>query len=361
MLRLSPDVRSLIAEIVLPMLLVCAVDRAFTHFFAQSPTAPLPMLFPYPVSTSKYLAYRQLAAEKEPLDVLLMGMSQMIRANIGLVEAEVARDGGPRIRGFNFAAPLQSVEFNRRLLEDVLLRIKPPRVLVHGFLHQNLLFEDTPAQVEARARSLPVFDMHAGTPAARLQDFVFEHSDLMKYREVIRDQFLFKPTSFEPWVKIARTTDRSGDIALQVFAQAGSRLNPWEKGLTQRLEQFDDLMADTLLFEHIGDLARTCREHGIQLVVLNNAVHPLALEELPHGRDDYDRFVAELRHTAEANGVPFFDPAPGGIGDPRLFQDTVHHNLLGTQWLSEQLAHFLLARSLVGGAAPDAATPGRPQ
>jgi len=87
-------------------------------------------------------------------------------------------------------------------------------------------------------------------------------------------------------------------------------------------------------------------------------VHPNALRELPHGRADYDRFVHDLRESADANGVPFLDPAPGGVGDPALFQDSVHHNVAGTRWLSAQIGHFLLEHGLVGdSAAAGMATP----
>ena len=346
---LSHDVRLLIVEIAIPLLLLCMADVAFRHLLARWPTAPLPALMPYPVASGKYLAYRRLAADDAPLEVLLMGMSQMLRANMGLVRQTVARETGRSVLGFNFAAPLQSVEFNRRLLEDVLIPIKPPRVVVHGFLPKNLLYEDRPDQVERMTRSLPVFAMHSGTPAAHLQDFLFGASELLKYREVIRDTFVpAQHPQIAMWVNLGRRSDRYGDVPMSAPVRPVVGLNSQEQLFVEQFSEFDDLMARTQLFDHIGSLARTCRAHGIQLVVLNNAVHPVALQELPHGRDDYARFVTALHAAADAAGVPFLDPAPGGIGDPDLFQDSVHHNAAGTRWLSEQIAHFLLERGLLG-------------
>jgi len=361
MLSLSRDARLLIIEIVLPIVLLCLADFGFHAVISRSPNAPLPRVLPYPVASGKYLAYRHLADRDEALDVLLMGMSQMMRANMGIVRETVARDTGRQILGFNFAAPLQSVEFNRRLLEDVLIPIKPPRVLVHGFLPKNLLFEETPNQVERMTRSLPIFAMHAGTPAARVENLLFGFSELLEYREVIRDTLArTAPPEIEFWVKLGRRTDPYGDVALNVPVVPVAALNPWEKQLIRRFAEFDDLMQTTALFDHIGDLARTCREHGIQLVLLNNAVHPLALQELAHGGDDYARFMAALQGAADAQGVPLFNPAPGGIGEPHLFQDTVHHNAAGTKWLSEQIGHFLSERGLLDqpsiGATPTAGT-----
>lgn len=358
MRRLSSDVGSLIGEIALPLLLLCVVDVGFNRVIARSADAPLPTLFPYPMVTAKYLAYRQLAGDGAPLDFLLMGMSQMIRANVGIVQDTVAAHGGGHIRGFNSAAPMLSVEFNRRLLEDVLVPMKAPRVLVHGFLPKNLLYEAHPAVVDATTHSLPVFAMHTGTPAAHVQNLVFEHSALMRYREVIRSALLFAPLPRDPsGVRLARKVDASGDVELNVRFANVQKLNPWERPFIEQFAKFDDLLQDTYLFDRLADLAKTCRDHGIQLVVLNNAVHPVAMQEFPHGRDDYDRFVAALRAAAEANGLPFLDAAPGGIGPPELFQDTVHHNTAGTRWLSERIAKFLLEQHLL---PPHDATPASP-
>jgi hypothetical protein len=356
--RLSRDVRLLILEIVLPLLLLGLAEVGFRAIISHLPNAPLPTLLPYPVASGKYLSYRNLADRDEPLDVLLMGMSQMLRANMGIVRQTIARETGRQILGFNFAAPLQSVEFNRRLLEDVLVPIKPPRVLVHGILPKNMLFEERPDQVDRMTQSLPVFAMHSGTPAARFQDLLFGFSQLLEYREVIRDTLArTRPPQIEFWVKLGRRSDQYGDVALNVPVVPVPALNVWEKQFIERFSKFDDLMQRTQLFDHLADLARTCRAHGIQLVLLNNAIHPLALQELPHGADDYARFVAALQATADALGVPFLNPAPGGIGEPNLFQDTVHHNVAGTKWLSERIAHFLLERGLIDQPSPHGATP----
>jgi hypothetical protein len=354
---LSIAVRRLLGEIGVPLLLLCALDLGFHWYVAGTSDAPLPKLLPSPIESGKYLVYRRLADDDEPLEVLLMGQSQMMRASMGIVRETVARETGRQILGFNFSAPLQSVEFSRRLLEDVLVPIKPPRVLVLGLLPQNLLFEERSGQVDEMTRHLPVFALHTGTLAARLQDLLFRSSEMYRYREVIYDTLMHAPPQIPFWVYLGRNTDRYGDIPIAVPVQPVNQLNPWERRFIDKFAQFDELIAHTDLFKHIGDLARTCRAHGIQLVLLNNAMHPIALQELPHGQDDVARFVAAVHATADAEGVPVLDSAPGGIGPPELFSDAAHPNVAGTRWVSEQIGHFLVESGLLDGRPLAAPTP----
>jgi hypothetical protein len=83
-------------------------------------------------------------------------------------------------------------------------------------------------------------------------------------------------------------------------------------------------------------------------MLLNNAVHPLFNQLLPHGRADYDRYLFRLRNVATEAHVPLCEPAPDGIGAPELFQDTHHHNQRGALWLTEQVAACLAASGLLG-------------
>lgn len=352
-------VRRLLGEIGVPLLLLGALDLGLGWYLARIPDAPLPKLLSSPVASGKYLAYRRLVDDDRPLEVLLMGQSQMVRASMSTVQETVARTTGRQILGFNFSAPLLSVEFDRRLLQDVLVPIKPPRLLVLGLLPQNLLFEERASVVDETTRKLPAFTMHTGTPAARLQDLLFRYSELFRDRGVIHDTLLRAPPQPPFWVHLGRNVDRFGDVPIGAAVRPVRHLNPWERVYIKRFAKFGRLMAKTQLFEHIRDLTRTCRAHGIQLVLLNNAMHPLALQLLPHGEADLARFIAAVHATADVEGVPVLDVAPGGIGPPEMFADTAHPNLAGTRWLSERIGRFLVERGLLDGrplAPPPAAS-----
>jgi hypothetical protein len=281
----------------------------------------------------------------------------MMRANMGIILEQIARETGREPLGFNFAAPLLSVEFDRRLLEDVLIPIKPPRLVVLGLLPQNLLFEERPELVDRVTRSLPAFAMHAGTPAARIQELLFLHSDLFRYRQVIHDTLLGVQRDIPFWDKLGREVNRHGDIATMAAVQPVRSLTVWERRYVAQFAEFDDLLANTTLFEHIAALARTCRAHGIQLVLLNSAMHPIALQQLPNGAEDLARFVAAVHATADALGVTVVDAVPGGIGPPEMFSDAAHPNVDGVRWMSEQIGHDLVARGLLDGQPRAAPTP----
>jgi hypothetical protein len=340
-------VRRLLGEIGVPLLLLVALDVGIRWYVASHPAAPLPKLLPSPVASGKYLAYRQLADTDQPLDVLLMGQSQMLRANMRMIADTVERETGRPILGFNFAAPLQSIEFNRRLLEDVLVPIKPPRVLVLGLLPANLLYEQRPRDVDRITKALPVFSMHDGTPTAHLQDLLFRNSALLTYREVIYDALMREPPQLPFWVRLGRGADRFGDVPIAVPVHPVLALTPWERSYIEMFAHFDDLMTTSTLFKHIARLARTCRTHGIQLVLLIGAMHPVALQEFPRGAEDVAQFGAAVRETAAALGVPVLEAAPGGVGPPEMFADAAHTNVDGTRWMSEQIAHFLIEQGLL--------------
>jgi hypothetical protein len=133
--------RLLIAEVALTLLLVAAVEGGFRYYLAQHQATLLPAIFPSPLTTGKYLAYRQLPAQPVPLEILLMGMSQMMRVSAGQLSEQLAERYRRPVRAFNFAAPSHTVEYDRRILQDVLLPLKPPRVLIYGVIPTNVFME----------------------------------------------------------------------------------------------------------------------------------------------------------------------------------------------------------------------------
>jgi len=145
---------------------------------------------------------------------------------------------------------------------------------------------------------------------------------------------------------MTRLRAASGRAARAPWA-AGTPLSAWERSRRQRFEDFDGVLRKTLLFDHLTDFARYCHQHGIELVLLNNPVHPFFLQVLPHERQDYDRYLARLRQTAAQAHAYLFEPAPDGIGPPDLYGDTVHHDDAGGAWLTAQLADYLIDNHLI--------------
>jgi hypothetical protein len=341
------DLRLLIAELAVPLLLLGAAEMGLRCYVNRGPKPILPRLFPFPVATAKYLAYRDLAERPEPLDVLLMGMSPMMRVNASILGQALGERIGRRVDVFNFAAPLQTADFNLRLLRDVLSKLQPPRVIVYGVMPINLLHSEQPRMTDGYVQMSPAFAASDGTLSARVYATLLDHVALVRYRDLIRDRARapFAPPDFVQGM--ADAADARGDIPFEAPDAPVKALTPWEHDYVREFKNFDQLMRTSLFFDHLTILARWCREHGIGFVLLNNAVHPLFLQLLPHGRADYDRFVFRLRNVATEANVPFCDPADGGVGAPELFQDTHHHNVRGSHWLTERLVDFLIRERVV--------------
>jgi hypothetical protein len=106
-------------------------------------------------------------------------------------------------------------------------------------------------------------------------------------------------------------------------------------------------MNEGRLFDHIGVLARFCRQEGIRLAIVNTDVSPFFLELLPNGRRDYDEFVRRTAAAATANDVPFLDLSGPTLGRPNTFVDTHHHNQVGARWMTRRIANFLLRGGLL--------------
>jgi len=284
--------------------------------------------------------------------VLLRGMSQVMRVGAGERSRRLEEHYGRPITTFNFAAPAHTVEFDRRVLQDIVLPLKPPRVVVYGLVPQNLLAEQDPERTDATIRPVPAFTLFDGTPGAWLRRTALDHSTLLLYREVIQARLssgrkLFGDHHVNAWVQIARQTDSFGDTPAPVEGRNNPEmLNTWERNLPKRFKHFDVLLANTALFANIGRLSAFCRERGIRLVLAVNDVNPLYFFVLPRGRDDYQRFIDQVRFAAETAGVPLFLPADG-VGDPKLFVDTTHHNLAGMRWVTDELAKFLIAKHVL--------------
>jgi hypothetical protein len=199
-------------------------------------------------------------------------------------------------------------------------------------------------------RSSPIFMAYDGTLSGRVYGTLLDHLYLIRYRELIRDRLLL-PSSADPveWLQMAQDTDALGDIPFVVPDKPVTKLSDWEHEYRRNFRAFDEILRTTLLFEHLGALASLCAEKGVQLMLLNNAVHPLFNQLLPQGRADYDRYLFRLRNTASTAHVPLCEPAADGIGAPELFQDTHHHNTRGSEWLTEQLTACLLKAGLFRG------------
>ncbi len=345
------DLRQLMFEIGFPLLLLAAVEMGFRSYVARPGAALMPRLFQSQLTTAKYLGYRQLAAQGPPLDVMLMGMSQVMRVRAAELSAHLEARHGLRITAFNFAAPAETVAYDQRLLGDILLPLKKPRIIVYGIIPTNLLMDVSPERTAEWIRAWPIFALSASTsPSAWLQRALTYRVDLLLYREAIRELLAPGPGQVDPMLRAALATDGRGDTPI-LFKQrkVATRLNAWERRLVPQFADFDRLVRDTPLFANIERLAAFLRERDIQLVVMNNPVSPIYLDLLPGGLDDYRMFVGQLGGAAARAQVPFFNPVPDGSGDPQLYSDATHHNEAGVAWITGELAEFLVRQGIVGG------------
>jgi hypothetical protein len=287
----------------------------------------------------------------------------MMRVSAGELSRRLEDHYERPITTFNFAAPAHTVEFDRRVLQDIVLPLKPPRVVVYGIIPQNLLAEQDPETTDETIRPVAAFTLFEGTPASWLRRTALDHSTLLLYREVIQDRVAslkktISENTVEAWVKEARPTNTFGDTPAPVVGRSNPELlNAWERNLPKRFKRFDALLRDSALFANIGRLAAFCRQRGIRLVLASNDVNPLYLYILPKGREDYQRFLEQVRFAAETAGVPLFSPTADGVGDPALFVDATHHNLAGMRWVTEKLAEFLVAQRVIDPAPANAASP----
>jgi hypothetical protein len=339
-------IRFLVAEIGIPLLLVCALDLGFHWYVARTPALPVPQLFTSPITSGKLLAFWE--RERQPaLDVLLLGMSQMMRVSGEQLQAALAERTQRPVSTFNFSGPFHCFALDQRLLRSVVLPRTKPAVVVYGLMPLALLNERSAAQVDSWVDGFPVFDLYTGSPAERLRGFLLMHVDLLQYREVIRDA-LTTPVGWkgEGFGQPTRA-NACGDTPLLSEHEPVRALSAWERDYQRELAQFDRVLLSTRLFDHLAEFARFCKEQGIELVLLSNPMHPLFLEILPGGRRDYDRYLALLRQAAARAQIRLFEPAADGIGPADLYTDTVHHDAAGGAWLTEELARYLAENRLV--------------
>jgi len=173
------------------------------------------------------------------------------------------------------------------------------------------------------------------------------HGNLFLYRGAILAK-LSGTKMIDPWNPRARNFDEYGDIDFQPTPPV-TRIKPWEKGYINRLKDFRGLVkrrAEPSLSSDVVHLAQWCHEHDIRVVLLNTPVHPLFMRLLPNGQADYRLFVQRLRSLTSEAGIPFLDPAGGVPGNPDYFRDTHHPNDAGGEWLTRELARFLLVNKL---------------
>ena len=337
--------RLLIAQIGIAFLLICAIDLGFGWYVARTPTVPVPMLFASPLTSGKVLTFREWVRHQPTLDVLLMGLSPMMRVNCEQLRAALVERGGLSVSTFTFAGPLHTFALDERFLDSVVLPLAKPKVVVYGLTALSLVNEDkTAAQIDAWIGGFPLFKMYTGSLAARLRASFLMHSNLLLYRDVIRNA-LSIPRGWKGFRFNQVVTDDCGDSPLLTDAPPVQALTTWELEYRRRLANFDDVLRSTLLFGDVAEFARFCNEQGIELVLVNIPVHPLFLEILP--RPEYDRYLALLREAATRAHVPLFEPVPDGVGPPDLYSDTVHENAAGGTWLTELVARYLLDNRLI--------------
>ena len=254
---------------------------------------------------------------------------------------EILSDDGAVRAAFNFAAPLDTVEFDRHLLRDVIVPLNKPKLVLYGLIPTNLPMERSAAQIEAEVSAYPVFTVYAPTPAALLHRFVLHDVDL-PWR-MRRHLFTTKEQASLLWMKTARRITASGDTPVPFPGARGpSELGRDERErLTKLFRDFETQMTSSPLFANLASFASTCTAAGVRLAILINPVHPLYLELLPHGAADLERFHAKLRETAAKLGLPLFEPGEEGLGAPDLYVDATHHNQAGMDWLTDEVGGFL--------------------
>lgn len=343
------QLRLLLAELAIPLLLIAALNAWFASYVARTPSVPVPQLFALPVTSGKFLAFRDATRERPGLDVLLLGMSQMMRIDGVQLEAELEAGLQRPVHTFNFSGPFHSFGLDRRLLRDLVLPMATPTVVLYSVTPQALLNDAVnEAQVDAYVETFIPFGLYHGSPAARLRAFLQLHVPLLGYREKIREA-LTPPLGWKlrPFEQQARLVNAQGDIPLLRNHVPVKGLNKAEQLNKLRLADFDASLQRTFMFDHFEKFARFCHEHDIALVLLSQPVHPLFLDILPGGRRDYDRYLAVLRQTAARAQVPLFEPIADGIGPPEVYQDTVHLDSVGGAWLTQEVARYLLDSGLL--------------
>jgi len=338
------------------LLLVVALADLAVRYCASRPDSELfPQIFPWPLTTAKYMAFRDL---DDPVDVLLMGMSQMMRVNAERLGEIVSMPNDTRT-AFNFAAPLHTVEFDRRLLMDVLVRMHRPRIVVYGLIPTVVPMENSTEEIAGKIASIGVFSSYTRNPAALLRRVVLQDFDLVLYRDSLVRELVGLPDPQAFWLRVARAVDRNGDTPVP----AESFIDPTQIGAMEQrylghlLRNFALRLETTPMFAHLSLLARDCRARGIQLVVVENPVNRIYLGFLEEGLADYQRFLARVEATADAERVPVFKPTHDGLAEPELYVDATHHNAAGMAWLTEALASFLLDSRLLDAPVAGSGTP----
>jgi len=333
----------LIAEVVFTLALVGIAETALRWIVSRPTSTLYPEVFFSPITTGKYLAYRQLDA---PVDVLLMGMSQMMRVSAEGLGERLSSEASRRT-AFNFSAPMHSVEFDRQLLMRVVVPINKPQTVVYGVIPTGVMMEASEAEMRQHLADYPVFSAYAPTATALLHRWLLNDLDLVLYREALARRLAGRDDApWQMWTKVARRISQSGDTPAPRFADPKGFNRREQERLSAFLRPFDDELPKSRLFSNVRALAETCRERGIRLVLLANPLHPLYLGLLPRGQDDLDSFLDRVRDLAAAIDVPLLVPTANGLGDPDLYVDATHHNQAGMDWITAKLAYFLRQQHL---------------
>jgi len=349
MSRCGSNRRLLKVEVAALLFIVALAEFGVRYSVSRPGSEFFPQVFPWPLTTAKYMAFRDL---DDSVDVLLMGMSQMMRVHAGKL-GEILSSSKEARTVFNFAAPLHTVEFDRRLLMDVLVPMRRPKVVVYGLIPTIVPMESSAEETAGKIAPIGVFFSYSRTPAALLRRFVWEDFDLFLYRDSVVRALRDQPDPQAFWRKMARSVDRHGDTPLP----PESFIDPTQVGAIELrhvgrlLRNFPKRLETTPLFANLTSLARDCRARGIRLVVVENPVNRIYLDMLENGAADYRRFLAHVEAAADAEGVPVFRPMRDGLGEPELYIDATHHNAAGMAWLTGEIGNFLLESRILDGVA----------
>jgi hypothetical protein len=317
---------------------------------------PLPQTFPFSVQTGKYQSLLDAAA-RENIDVVITGLSPMMRIRAARLERLLQEQSGTHVRVFNLAAPQVGSYFSRLLLERIVSRITKPRIVIHGVMPLDLFLEKKRDSRRRDAQHLPVFALHAPGLVNGVRRWLNHNLELVRHRDVLQ-AWLTREHYWEndDWNPRARGFDDRGDlrralargfVGLPAKPQPPRQhLLPHELSYRQKLRHFDKLLESSPIWKQTIELATWCSERGIQLVLATPPVHPLFMQMLPEGRRDYARFVRRLAALARSVDVPLFSPIRTGAASPHLFRDSHHLNGVGADWFARELADFLIERRL---------------
>jgi hypothetical protein len=287
-------------------------------------------------------------------DVVFLGSS---RARFGIkpeiVEDEVFRQTGRRIRSFNLAQLWGGVRTNHLVIRDILTGDRRPDLIVlelfpmaldsNSALANNVFYQYFAGQrdiVFSRDRSL-----FLGPVGPRAQGFVRDASNLLwlltenplqsQYREHMvtiagRQGFLPLPVQNET-EQMSRSDqermDRMQKMNISYIAWVAEQASYSIEGIADRT---------------FRDIISLCNERGIRLVVVNMPIHPAKLKVFHY--EQYLRCIDYLTYTCRDAKIRFVNLQDSDIPlDENDFWDRTHLNRIGAGTVSEHIGRNVVA------------------